>query len=103
MIKQGTIKKIGVPRSWQTKEGEDRQSYPLTLSIPYVRQDGKQGEDVLIAEHSCSNPQYVQQLEDLMNRQVELDLTISFSVKESAKTGNEFCIIKLLNLAQRIG
>ncbi|MBR6036072.1 MAG: hypothetical protein IKP41_03810 [Bacteroidaceae bacterium] len=101
MIKQGFIKKIGLPHEWKTNEGEARFSYPLTLSIPYVRQDGKQGEDVIIAEHSCANPDYVKRLEDLRDRQVELDLTLSFAVRQG-KDGREFNNIRLSNLSQRI-
>ena len=65
MIKTGFIKKIGVPRDWQTKEGEKRQTYPVTVAIPYVRQDGKQGEDLLVCDHICANPDYVKQLNEL--------------------------------------
>ena len=32
MIKTGFIKKIGEPRDWQTKEGEKRQTYPVTVA-----------------------------------------------------------------------
>ena len=78
MIKTGFIKKIGEPRDWQTKEGEKRQTYPVTVAIPYVRQDGKQGEDLLVCDHICANPDYVKQLNELMESQAELDLTISY-------------------------
>jgi hypothetical protein len=100
MIKQGTIKKIGVPREWTTKEGEQRFTYPVTVSLPYVRQDGKQGEDELVCEHNCANPDYVKKLEELMESQAELDLTISFSLREY--NGKEYTNIKLTNLSKRI-
>lgn len=100
MIKQGTIKAIGQPRSWKTKEGEARETYPVTVAIPYVRQDGKQGEDLMVCDHICGNPDYVKQLNELMESQAELDLTISFSLHEY--NGKEYTNIKLLNLSKRI-
>ena len=100
MIKQGTIKAIGQPRSWKTKEGEARETYPVTVAIPYVRQDGKQGEDLLVCDHICANPDYVKQLHELMESQAELDLTISFSLHEY--NGKEYTNIKLLNLSRKI-
>ena len=100
MIKQGTIKAIGQPRSWKTKEGEARQTYPVTVAIPYVRQDGKQGEDLMVCDHICANPDYVKQLNELMESQAELDLTISFSLREYK--GKEYTNIKLLNLSRKI-
>ncbi len=100
MIKQGTIKAIGQPRSWKTKEGEARETYPVTVAIPYVRQDGKQGEDLLVCDHICANPDYVKQLNELMESQAELDLTISFSLHEY--NGKEYTNIKLLNLSRKI-
>ena len=100
MIKQGTIKAIGQPRSWKTKEGEKRQTYPVTVAIPYVRQDGKQGEDLMVCDHICANPDYVKQLNDLMESLAELDLTISVSLHEY--NGKEYTNIKLLNLSRKI-
>ena len=100
MIKQGTIKAIGQPRSWKTKEGEARETYPVTVAIPYVRQDGKQGEDLMVCDHICGNPDYVKQLNELMESQAELDLTISFSLREYK--GKEYTNIKLLNLSRKI-
>lgn len=100
MIKNGFIKKIGEPRSWTTKEGEKRETYPVTVSVPYVRNDGKQGEDILVCDHTCGNPDYVKQLKELMESQAELDLTISFSPREY--NGREFTNIKLINLSKRI-
>lgn len=101
MIKQGFIKKIGEPKKWQTKEGEDRFTYRLTLSIPFSRNDGKQGEDVIIAKHVCANPDYVKQLHELMDNHAELDLTIGFMT--DTYEGKEYTNIKLFNLSQRIG
>ena len=100
MIKTGFIKKIGEPRSWQTKEGEERKTYPVAVSVPYVRNDGKQGEDVMVCDHTCSNPDYVTQLQELMETQAELDLTIAFSLREY--NGRAFTNIKLTNLSKRI-
>ncbi|MBO4430736.1 MAG: hypothetical protein J5790_05285 [Bacteroidaceae bacterium] len=100
MIKTGFIKSIGVPRSWTTKEGEKRETYPVTVSVPYVRNDGKQGEDIMVCDHICGNPDYVKQLQELMESQAELDLTISFSLREY--NGKEFTNIKLINLSKRI-
>ena len=100
MIKTGFIKKIGEPRDWQTKEGEARETYPVTVAIPYVRQDGTQGEDLMVCDHICGNPDYVKQLNELMESQAELDLTISFSLREYK--GKEYTNIKLLNLSKRI-
>ena len=100
MVKQGIIKAIGQPRSWKTKEGEARETYPVTVAIPYVRQDGKQGEDLMVCDHICGNPDYVKQLNELMESQAELDLTISFSLREYK--GKEYTNIKLLNLSKRI-
>ena len=100
MIKTGFIKAIGQPRSWKTKEGEARETYLVTVSVPYVRNDGKQGEDVMVCDHICGNPDYVKQLHELMESQAELDLTISFSLREY--NGKEFTNIKLINLSKRI-
>lgn len=100
MIKQGFIKSIGEPRSWTTKEGERRETYPVKVSVPYVRNDGKQGEDILVCDHTCGSPDYVKQLKELMESQAELDLTISFSLREY--NGREFTNIKLINLSKRI-
>ena len=100
MIKQGTIKAIGQPRSWKTKEGEARETYPVTVAIPYVRQDGKQGEDLMVCDHICANPDYGTQLNELMESQSELDLTISSSLREY--NGKEYTNIKLLNLSRKI-
>ncbi len=102
MIKQGIIKKIGEPRKWNTKEGEERFTYPVTVGIPYVRQDGKPGEDELVCDHMCANQDYIAKLTDIMQRGVECDLTISFSVREG-KEGREFNNIRLNNISQRIG
>jgi hypothetical protein len=101
MIKQGFIKKIGEPRTWKTQKGEERFTYPLTISIPYVRQDGKQGDDILIAEHTCANPDYVKRLEELRDNNTELDLTLSFSIR-TAKDGREYNNVWLSYLSQRI-
>ncbi len=100
MTKQGTIKRIGEPREFTTKEGERRFSYPVTVGIPYVRQDGKTGEDELVCDHMTGNPDYVKQLEDLAQRGVECDLTISFVVREY--NGRLFNNVRLLNISQRI-
>ena len=100
MIKTGTIKAIGEPHKWNTKEGEERFTYPVTVGIPYVRQDGKQSEDELVCDHSASNPEYIEKLYDLMQRGVECDLTISFGVREY--NGRKFNNVKLLNISQRI-
>ena len=100
MIKTGFIKTIGQPRSWTTKEGEARETYPVTVSVPYVRNDGKPGEDILVCDHTCGNPDYVKQLQELMESQAELNLTISFSPREY--NGKEFTNIKLTNITQKI-
>ena len=100
MIKTGLIKSIGEPRSWTTKEGEARETYPVTVSVPYVRNDGKPGEDILVCDHTCGNPDYVKQLQELMESQAELNLTISFSPREY--NGKEFTNIKLTNITQKI-
>ena len=100
MIKSGFIKSIGEPRSWTTKEGEARETYPVTVSVPYVRNDGKPGEDILVCDHTCGNPDYVKQLQELMESQAELNLTISFSPREY--NGKEFTNIKLTNITQKI-
>ena len=100
MIKSGFIKSIGEPRSWTTKEGEARETYPVKVSVPYVRNDGKPGEDILVCDHTCGNPDYVKQLQELMESQAELNLTISFSPREY--NGKEFTNIKLTNITQKI-
>ena len=100
MIKTGFIKSIGEPREWTTKEGEKRLTYPVKVSVPYVRNDGKPGEDILVCDHTCGNPDYVKQLQELMESQAELNLTISFSPREY--NGKEFTNIKLTNITQKI-
>ncbi|MBO4672898.1 MAG: hypothetical protein J5616_00905 [Bacteroidaceae bacterium] len=100
MIKTGFIKEIGEPRKWNTKEGEQRFTYPVTVGIPYVRQDGKQGEDELVCDHSAGNPEYIEKLNDLMTRGVECDLTISFGVRDY--NGKKYNNVKLINISQRI-
>ncbi len=100
MIKTGIIKEIGEPHEWTTKEGEKRRSYPVTVGIPYVRQDGKQGEDELVCDHLAGNAEYIEKLNDLMARGKECDLTISFSVRDY--NGRKFNNVKLINISQRI-
>ena len=100
MIKQGFIKKMGEPRSWNTKEGEQRSTYPVTVSIPYVRQDGRQGEDVLVTDLTAGNPEYVENVKELMAKSAECDLTIAFDVKEF--NGKLYNNVRLVNIAQRI-
>jgi hypothetical protein len=100
MIKQGFIKKIGEPRSWNTKEGEQRCTYPVTVSIPYVRQDGRQGEDELVTDLTAGNPEYVENVKGLMAKGAECDLTIAFDVREY--NGRLFNNVRLVNIAQRI-
>lgn len=101
MIKTGIIKTIGQPSKWTTDEGEERFTYPVTVGIPYVRQDGKQGEDELVCDHHCSNPDYVKQLEKLMEQQAECDLTISFKTKDYK--GRLYNKVVLRNISQKIG
>ncbi len=101
MIKQGIIKAIGQPRSWQTKEGEARNTYPVTVGIPYVRQDGKQGEDELVCDLTASNPEYVKSLETLRQQGTVCDLTIAMTVREHQ--GRLFNNVRLVNISQRIG
>ena len=70
------------------------------IRVPYVRNDGKPGEDIMVCDHICGNPDYVKQLQELMESQAELDLTISFSLREY--NGREYTNIKLINLSRRI-
>lgn len=100
MKKIGIIKKVVEGNTWKTQDGQDRQTLFVTIAIPYVRDGGQEGEDTLIAEHICGNPDYVKQLHELMESQAELDLTISFSLREYK--GKEYNNIKLLNLSRKI-
>lgn len=100
MIKTGMIKKIGEPRTFATKDGNTLYAYPVTVGIPYVRQDGKTGEDELICDHVAGSPDYAEQLRGLAERGVECDLTISFALRES--NGRWYNNVRLLNVAQRI-
>lgn len=100
MIKNGTIKRIGEPREFVTREGETLYAYPVTVAIPYVRQDGKTGEDEMVCDHVAGNPDYIRQVEGLAERGVECELTISFCTREH--NGRVFNSVRLLNIAQRI-
>lgn len=100
MIKQGFIKAIGEPREWSTKEGEARFTYPVTVGIPYARQDGSMGEDELVCDHVAANPDYINQIKALMENSSECDLTISFSVREW--NGKFFNNVRLNTISQRI-
>jgi hypothetical protein len=101
MKKIGIIKKVVEGNTWKTQDGQDRQTLFVTIAIPYVRDGGQEGEDTLIAEHICGNPDYVKQLNELQQKKVELDLTLGFSVREWE--GKEFNKIKLFNISQKIG
>ena len=100
MIIQGFIKAIGEPRAWSTKEGEERFTYPVTVAIPYVRMDGKTGEDELVCDHVAANPNYINQIKTLMENNAECDFTISFAVREY--NGRLFNNIRLNTISQRI-
>lgn len=101
MIKTGFIKAVGEPRTWNTKEGEQRYTAPVTISIPYVRQDGKQGEDEMICDHTYGNADYMEQIKDLAQRHVEVDMTIAFAVHDWK--GKSINNVRLTNISQRIG
>ena len=100
MVKQGIIKAIGQPQSWKTKEGEERQTYPVTVAIPYVRQDGKQGEDELVCDLSAGNLDYIENIKGLMEKGAECDLTISFSTRQY--NGRLYNNVRLIKISQRI-
>ena len=101
MKKIGMIRKIVEGNTWETKNGEKRQTLYITLAVPYVKDGGQEGEDTMIAEHICGNPEYIKQLNELQEKGIELDLTIGFSIREWE--GKEFTKIKLMKISQRIG
>lgn len=93
---QGFIKKIGEPRTWNTKENETRYSYPITISLPYVGADGKEREDELIAEHTAGNPEYIDKLKESMEKRQRMEFRLSFNIRQWE--GKEFNNIKLYNV-----
>ena len=101
MIKTGKILAIGEPRPFTNKDGVEMKSYPVTISVPYVRQDGKKGEDVMICDHIVGNEAYLKQLEELMESQAELDMTISFTLRDY--NGRLYTNIKLYRISKSIG
>ena len=72
---KGFIREIGQPRKWKTNEGEDRETYPLVLTIPYIGSDGKEHSDDIQAEHTCGNPAYIANIRKGMEEKKCMEFT----------------------------
>ena len=79
---KGFIREIGQPRKWKTNEGEDRETYPLVLTIPYIGSDGKEHSDGIQAEHTCANPAYIANIRKGMDEKKCMEFRCGFSIKE---------------------
>ena len=78
---QGYIQSIGTPRDWETRDGEKRQTYPITITLPYVGSDGKEHSEEIVADHNCGNPDYLAKLKEAMAKHQKMEFSIGFQVK----------------------
>lgn len=79
---KGFIREIGEPRKWKTNEGEDRETYPLVLTIPYVGSDGKEHADDIQAELTVGNPAYIENIRKGMTEKKSMEFRVGFSIRE---------------------
>ena len=78
---QGYIQSIGTPRDWETRDGEKRQTYPITITLPYVGSDGKEHSEEIVADHNCGNPDYLAKLKEAMEKHQKMEFSLGFQVK----------------------
>ena len=93
---QGYISKIGEPRKWKTQQGEERQSYPLEIKVPYLNSRGEEKTDELIGEHVAANPEYIQKLQEQMEKGTRMEFQLGFHIREWE--GKRFQNIKIYNI-----
>lgn len=93
---QGYISKIGQPREWKTQQGEKRQSYPLEIKVPYLNSKGEEKNDELIGEHVAANPEYIQKLQEQMEKGTRMEFQLGFHIREWE--GKRFQNIKIYNI-----
>lgn len=93
---QGYISKIGVPRTWKTQQGEDRQSYPIEIKVPFINSKGEEKSDELIGEHVAANPDYIKRLQEQMEKGTRMEFQLGFHIREWE--GKRFQNIKIYNI-----
>lgn len=79
---KGYLREIGQPRKWKTNEGEDRETYRLVLTIPYIGSDGKEHTDDIQGELTSGNPAYIANIRKAMEEKKCLEFKCGFSIKE---------------------
>lgn len=79
---KGYLREIGQPRQWKTNEGEDRETYRLVLTIPYIGSDGKEHTDDIQGELTSGNPAYIANIRKAMEEKKCLEFKCGFSIKE---------------------
>ena len=93
---QGFIKEIGQPHSWQSKEGNTMNSYPIVVEVPFIGKDGKERADELIADHVIGNDEYLAKLQEAKQNRQRLEFSIGFNVREWQ--GKKFQSTKMFNV-----
>lgn len=79
---KGYLREIGQPRKWKTNEGEDRETYRLVLTIPYIGSDGKEHTDDIQGELTSGNPAYIANIRKAMEEKKCMEFKCGFSIKE---------------------
>lgn len=90
---QGFIKSIGEPRTFQTNRGEDRYSYPITISVPYVNARGEEKADEVISDHIAANPEYIDKLRQAQAEGKRMEFSLYFSVREWQGKKFQNCVL----------
>lgn len=78
---QGFIKEIGSPRTWKNRNGEERQTYPVVIRIPYVNAKGDEYFDEIVADHTAANPEYIEKLKQSVLEGKKMNFRVGFSVR----------------------
>ena len=95
MIFRGFIKEVGSVRNWTGKDGEQRNSVKLTLSIPYVSKDGSERDDELVGELNFGNPEFLEGLKKTSAAREKCEFQVGFSLSEW--NGKKIQNIKVFN------
>lgn len=93
---QGFIKEIGVPREWDSREGQKMYSYPIVVSLPYIDKNGTERSDEIIGELNAGNPDYIQKLKDLWMKNAKGTFSLGLAVREY--NGRKFQNIKIWDI-----
>lgn len=93
---KGYLKEIGVPRLWKNRDEEEMQTWPLVLSVPFVDANGVEREDEIVADHTAINPEYIQRLQQAIERKERMEFQVSFATREY--NGKRYQNIKLWNV-----